>query len=120
MHASGCQSTRVNSIILSATIIFSLEAILPTLNILQMHDTFLQWMKVNRGCLLLHPESNADPMCKAKAKSAFLKPTNSKSALQENINHDNRHLFQYKLLPYSIELPMLHISIRLTLTCEIK
>lgn len=61
-----------------------LKAILPTINILQsrdlMPDTSLSWMRVKSGCLLLHQESNAEPMEKAIAQSAFLKPTNSKSA----------------------------------------
>lgn len=39
-----------------------------------MPDTSLQWMRVDSSCLLLHQEGNADPMRKAIAKSAFLKP----------------------------------------------
>lgn len=52
-----------------------------------MPDTFLRWMRVNSGCL-----GNADPMENAIAKSAFLKPTNSKLAPSTQINHGNRHL----------------------------
>ena len=55
--------------------LWSLKAFLPTITILQlrnlMPDTSLRLMRVNSGCLLLHQKSNADPMGKAKAKSAF-------------------------------------------------
>jgi hypothetical protein len=38
-----------------------------------MVDTSLSWMRMKSGCLLLHQESNADPMEKAIAKSAIFK-----------------------------------------------
>lgn len=38
-----------------------------------MPDTFLQWMRVNRGCLLLHQESKADPMGKGNSPICIFK-----------------------------------------------
>ena len=54
--------------------------LLTSCNASLMPDTSLQWMKENSGCLLLHQESNADPMEKGYPNLQILKPTNSKLA----------------------------------------
>lgn len=63
-----------------------------------MPATSLQSMRVNM-LTMLHQESNADPREKAMAKSAFLKPTNSKLAPQD------KKIIATVILVYIYDLP---------------
>ncbi|KAL4323918.1 hypothetical protein GQ457_11G011080 [Hibiscus cannabinus] len=45
--------------------------LLTSRNVSLMPDTSLHWMKGNSGCLLLHQESNADPMEKVPKSADF-------------------------------------------------
>lgn len=73
-----------------------------------MPDISLQWMRVKNGCLLLHQEPMLTP-CKATAKSALLKSTNSKLVPSSSINHGN-DIFRWNVnLPNCIQVTFTQI-----------